>query len=169
MKTLRLSFIALAGCLGLLSCSDDDSENNNNNGNEVAGTYNLTMVSISEEIDFDQDGTANTDLMLESPCYLDSHIMVNDDGTYTSEYSYVFHESETGCTTETQEGTWDVEGDNLMLTNVSMWPTPAPVSYTRDGNTLVLIMEESPYPDRDELNQPIYTTGEVILTYTKVE
>ena len=167
MKTLRLSFIALAGCLGILSCSDDDSDNNNGNG--VAGTYNLTMVSISDQIDFDQDGTANSDLMLESPCYLDSHIIINNDGTYTSEYSYVFHESETGCTTETQQGSWNIEGDNLMLTNDSMSPTPAPVSYIREGNTLTLIMEESPYPDRDEQNQPIYTTGEVILTYTKVE
>lgn len=168
MKTLRLPLIALAGCLGMLSCSDDDSDTNDTNS-EISGTYNLTMVLAPTEVDSDGNGTPHSDLMLESPCYADSHIMINEDGTYMSEYSYAFFESETGCTAETQEGSWEADDDHLMLTNESFWPTPAPVSYIREDNTLIITLEDVPYPDRDGDNNPIYTTGDLTLTYTKVE
>ena len=166
MKTLRPLLIMATACLGIWACSDDDNDNNNNNGNDHAGTYALTSVEVPVANDFDMDGTASANMMDESPCYLDSEIVLSDDNTYTDEYHYVLHESETGCHTEEALGTWEVDGEMILLTNTLVEPTPSPIEYHIQDNTLVRVYE-GPYPDRDDDDNPIYTTGTITLTYTK--
>ena len=166
MKTLRPLLIMTTACLGIWACSDDDNDNNNNKGNEYVGTYALTSVEVPVPTDFDMDETASTNMMDESFCYLESEIVLSDDGTFTDEYNYVLHESETGCHTEEAMGSWEVDGDVLLLTNELLEPTPSPLEYHIQDDTLIRIYE-GPYPVRDEEDNPTYATGTITLTYTK--
>jgi hypothetical protein len=162
MKKIFLPVLLIAGLLA--SCSDDDDNNNDNA--DLAGTYNLTSVMAPMAVDYNMDEIASQNLMEESPCYMDSYITLNANKTFTSEYNYVLFVSSTGCDTEPGEGTWDEEDGQLVLTNNIIEPS-IEITYTINNDELLLTMQNAPYPDRDENNEPVYNNGTVILTYTK--
>jgi hypothetical protein len=163
MKIFRLLVFTTA-LAGLSACSDDDSSSNSNAA--VAGTYNLTMVIAPEPVDFDKNTVSSLNLMMESPCYSGSKIILNDNGTFAANYSSVFFASDTGCITDQSSGTWAVEGDDLILTNTLLEPSSS-TEYVLNDDTITLTMINASYPNRDEQGEPVYSTGTVTLTYTK--
>jgi hypothetical protein len=168
MKTLRLLLVSAMACAGMAACSDDDNDSTGINDSDVTGTYNLTAIIVPSAVDYNEDGTVSNNLLDESSCYTGSNIVLNDDHTFTSTYSSVFFESETGCHTEEASGTWSLDGDQLSLNNTIMEPANT-VEYTVSGSTLILSEENTPYPDRDVDGNPMYSTGTVHINYTKIE
>lgn len=168
MKTLKTILFSLAATAFFSSCSSDD-DNNDNSNDAAAGTYNLTAVIAPLAVDYNQDGTSSENLMQESPCYLDSHIKLEQDMTYTSTYSYVLPELESTCYSEESFGTWEQEGNTIIITDASMGNNELTTIYTlNEDDTLVILLQNSTYPDRDESGHAIYSTGDVQLVYTKV-
>ena len=169
MKTLKTLLFALAATAFFTSCSSDD-DSNDNNGPDIEGTYNLVSVDIAEEVDFNQDGTASSNLMMESFCYEGSFITLNEDKTFTFAINFVDFTAQTGCNTEEGEGTWEASDSALTLTNTIMEVPNELIFAISDENTVTLTttLSNSPYPDRDENGNPIYTTGSVQLTFNKV-
>lgn len=66
---LSLFFIACA--------SDDDAAP----VDPLVGTWKMTRYQVENGYDFNQDGTANTDLLAEVDCYQNETIQINVDGT----------------------------------------------------------------------------------------
>lgn len=112
--------LAVAG-LSLASCSNDDDNNNINTNADLVGTYKMTSWNSPESLDFNGDGTANTNMMNESMCYNDSEMVVENDGTYTMTYNYVnvANDGTVSCQTESTQGTWIRNGNSFTTTNVS--------------------------------------------------
>jgi hypothetical protein len=166
MKTINTLILIATGLL-FINCSSDDDDNNVNNPHaEFVGEYNLTYLGAPQAVDYNQDGTPSENLMEETVCYNDSEIILNEDMTYTMNKSYVFFISETGCNNEETFGTWDVNGNILTLTDLTM-ELPAHRDYSIVDNTLLRTDEGAQYPSRDESGNPIYAEGDLQYTFTK--
>ncbi|MXN91864.1 hypothetical protein GR160_11585 [Flavobacterium sp. Sd200] len=57
-----------------LSCSGDDDNDNVS----LTGTWKLTSATLPEAVDFNNDGTASTDVMTETGCLNNSTIVFTD-------------------------------------------------------------------------------------------
>jgi len=169
MKTLKTLLIILT-VASLSACSSDDDNNTVENPNaQFAGLYNLTSLTAPMAVDFNMDETASAELMTESGCYNDTYILLNEDMTYNAVNSYVFFISDTGCQSEESSGTWEVNGNTLILTDTSLSDElELETEYTIDNGLLYKTEEEASYPDRDADDNPIYLTGTLYYTYTKV-
>lgn len=166
---MKTKFISLGVFAALLfSCCDDDNDNSTNNQNALSGVYNLTAVTAPVAVDFNQDGIASQNLIGEVQCYADSYIILNGNSTFTSEYSTYLINSEIGCDPQQGEGTWSESDNEVMLTNTLIEPNLETI-YSVNGNELIMVLENAPYPDRGEEGNQIYATGNLVLTYTKEE
>lgn len=163
MKTLNL-LLASAVCCAFLSCSDDDSQSNTTKS--YAGTYKISSVILAGMVDFNQDGVASSNLMTETDCYNNSNIVLKDDKTFVSSYNFVAIDGDVTCDNEIASGTWDVQGNQLVLTNTIIDP-PLVTNITIQENILVNNLNNSLYPDRDAEGNAVYSTGSVTLNYTK--
>lgn len=163
MKTLNLLLLGAAGCF-FLSCSDDDSDSTNTKSH--AGIYALTSVQLAGSVDFNQDGVTSSNLMSETECYNNSTITLKDDKTYVAQYNYVKIGTDVTCDSEISSGTWEVQGTQLLLTNTMMTPELT-TTVTLQDNTIINILPNSPYPDRDTDGVAVYSSGLVTLNYTK--
>lgn len=113
--------IAVAGCLSMASCSNDDDNNsvNTNPNSDLVGTYRMTAWNSPMSVDFDNDGTSNTNMMNESPCYDDSMMTINANGTYTMTYNYVnINGGTVSCQAETTNGTWTRNGNSFSTSHL---------------------------------------------------
>lgn len=165
MKNLKALTLLLT--IGLFAaCSEDDSATTVNSNNSFAGTYTLTAINTPKMIDFDLNGIPSANLMEEVNCYQGSRIVLNEDGNYTSLYSFANLEAKTGCDFENSEGMWNISGNELGLVKMSAGEMQEDY-FTVSGRQLKKVLVNASYPDRDENNEPIYSTGDVILTYTK--
>lgn len=167
MKTIKLLALTAMLCTAA-ACNDDDLDITRDNGvgPENAGIYNLTKVMVFDPVDFNMDEVANNDLMLESPCYGGSRIVLNEDGTYEYSNNNVFFESETGCSFETIEGTWEVEGSDILMTATTV-DVPLTTEHDFNGTEIIIVRNNGTYPTRDAEDNPVYATGNVTYTYTK--
>lgn len=163
MKTLNLLLLS-AVCCAFLSCSDDDSQSNTTKS--YAGTYKISAVVLSGTVDFNQDGVASSNLMTETDCYNNSTIVLKDDKTFVSSYNFVGIGTEVTCDNEVTSGTWEVQGNQLVLTNTIMDP-PLVTNITIQENILVNSLNNALYPDRDAEGNAVYSTGPVTINYTK--
>lgn len=172
MKNLKMLMLAVAGCLTLASCSDDDNNDNvNNNPNaDITGTYRMTAWNAPTSIDFDGDGTSNINMMNESPCYNNSIMNVNSDGTYTMTYRYVNIESgAVSCGTETTNGTWVRNGNSFTTTHMSAGQSMSTDYSFSGGNqtTLTRNMNNWNYPSINGTGGQVYSTGNVSMVMTR--
>lgn len=69
----KIAVLIFAACTAH-SCSDDDDNNVS-----LTGTWKLTSATLSEPVDFNNDGTASTDFMAETGCLDNSTITFTDD------------------------------------------------------------------------------------------
>lgn len=142
MKKLQSILWATAGCLALVSCSDDDNGGSNNVSAELTGTYELTSAVAPQAQDYDNDGDSSTNLVLEGNCFNDSWISFHADGTYEEGFSYskaVAGGSKIECETKVSTGTWARSGNEVTTTSSANVTT----TYTFNSNARSLTRTES--------------------------
>lgn len=149
-KLLQFGAYAIAGALLFTSCEaweDESYHPGGNNGEEVTipGEWKLTELNLEEPFDFNQDGTANINLMTETNCY-QNEIMTflpNNTGIGTSNsYAMITVDSENftvECIEETEETpfTWSQNATNFTIVMDSQTHTA-----TLDGNKLTFTIPE---------------------------
>ncbi|MGQ2981939.1 lipocalin family protein [Flavobacterium sp.] len=165
MRNLKMLMLAAAGCCALVSCSDDDSENANAG---IAGTYRLTAWNAPVAVDFNDDGTANVNLMNETSCYNNSDLILHRDGTYDMTYNYVNIDGTVSCGSETTTGTWTRTGNTVTTTHLSGGQNVTADFNYASGNqrTLTRTVSNWNYPSIDG-NDQVYAVGSVNMVLTK--
>lgn len=175
MKNLKLLMLAIAGCVTLASCSDDDNDSNNNNDNQnsdLTGTYRMTSWNAPMAVDFDDNGTSSTNMMLESNCYNNSQMTINEDGTYDMTYNYVGIDGTVSCESETTTGTWTRTGNSFSTTHMN-GSQSMNTNYTFAGGsgaqntTLTRNMSNWDYPSIDTNGNQVYSTGNVNMVMSR--
>lgn len=154
MKKLFLGAAALLA----LSCSSDDDGGNVS----VEGTWKLTKFELTEGIDFDNDGTASTNLRAETGCFNNSTIVFDDNDAVTFNMESIDvepQEVEGGFDyTVTCEGASASSGTYTVSNNAVTINTGGdPVAFTRNGNKLTFAIPES-------ITVPIEQDGEIVET-----
>ena len=176
MKKIKftLGAIIFAG-MTLTSCSSDDNNDNSSNEVEIAGVYNLTEFNTNET-DFNEDGTLNTNQVSESNCYSGSKITLNSDGSFKYQENRVLVNVTNGtsaCSTPSEFlGTWTNNGGAgttalISATYLDENETTQTLNLTKQGNKITDYRLLAQYPNRNDAGGAIYSTGEVEIIYTK--
>ena len=170
--------LAAAGCLSLTSCSNDDDNNQvqlnppptQNANADLVGTYRMTSWNSPSSIDFDGDGTSNTNMMNESQCYSNSTMSINNNGTYTMTYNYMdINNGTVTCGTESTNGTWVRNGNSFTTTHMSGGENMN-TNYNFAANnstTLTRNMTNWNYPSMDEDGNAMFSQGNVSMIMTR--
>lgn len=153
----KLIFMGAAAMLALSCSSDDDGGNVS-----VEGTWKLTKFEITEGIDFNNDGTASTNLRLETGCFNNSSVIFSDDNEVTFSMESIDVEPQeveggfdytVDCSApNSSSGTYTV-ANNAVTINTG----GDPVAFTRNGNKLTFAIPES-------ITVPIEQDGEIVQT-----
>lgn len=164
-----LGMLAL-GALSFNSCSSDDD----GNSGTLAGTYDLREVNVSEQNDFDMDGTSHTNLRDESDCYDNGKLTLNSDNTLTYVYKYVLVDENLGtseCGDETFTGSWSISGQAgssqlVEAVYVDENETERTIQLVKEGNELSY-SRIAQFPDRNAQDGAVYSTGLVEYVFRK--
>ena len=129
---IKLGAVA-AMSLVVFSCSPDENTDFQSNSlktsnlttvissNDLGGQWNLSQMQADTLIDINQDGTRNTNLLLESTCFNTMDVNFKSDMTFTTHNSKLdFKGGTTGdqftCANGRDDsGTWAVSNDTLTL------------------------------------------------------
>ena len=87
------------------ACSSDDD---NNSKPSIVGSWTLVELNATIPMDFNNDGTANRNIMNEISCY-EGHASFTADGNYLLTLSNV--------NTEIVEGLWNIECDGSIVSS----------------------------------------------------
>ena len=168
MKTTRFLMMAIAGCFAFISCNSDDDSNNTNAS--LVGTYQMTEWNSPTATDFNGDGVASTNLMLETNCYNNSKLTLNGDGTYSKIYNAMgISGVSTSCeASQSSSGTWTRNGNTITTSST----VDGDVNYSftaasgTSGATLNRTMTNIQYPVMNGLNAE-WATGNVTTVYAR--
>lgn len=142
---MKKLFFLLTASILLVSCSDDDNETPS-----IQGTWKLTAFTVSEPVDFNNDGIGTTNLMTESNCYDNSSIFLAPGNVA----SVVLQESEvelilvSGTTNEYEYTSNCFDGDLLVgiwsqsNNNVTITIDNDPLTLTVSGNTMSVVIPQ---------------------------
>jgi hypothetical protein len=86
MKKTTYFLLALASMVLLTACSDDDGNSSGFSPEELVGTWDLTAVNVSSEVDLNDDGVSSSNLIDEQDC-ISGTITINADNTYQFQQS----------------------------------------------------------------------------------
>lgn len=116
-------FIGLLSMLALIaiSCESDTAGRSTLNAN-ISGGYILTSLVADVAVDFNQDGTTNTELLNEAICFssMDVDFMLNGDFTATVAVPEFDAMNVLSCPTTTQTGTYVLDTSNLLTVTVDV-------------------------------------------------
>ena len=174
MKRIKLLLCAVAIIgLGITSCSDDDDSNNNTN-DAISGTYLLTELNTQNATDLNMDGTSNFNQRLESNCYNNSRIVLNNDNTFTYYSNGVAVDVANGtmnCNQNTYSGTWVLDAGTantgIIIATYMLNGNEATIQLNKSSEEITNYQLFVAYPDRNASGAPIYTTGEVTMIFQK--
>lgn len=173
-KFLGLSVILLTSSLLLNSCEAWEDESYHPEGTddevELTGTWKLTELKLENAYDFNGDGTANADLLVETGCYQNELLEFNLDNTGIStsnSYANIIIDGETfsvECIEETEETAfeWEQVQDTVTIT-IDGQDLPAVLA----GNKLKFTVPDGFYAGSGEGDEEI--TEDFMFTYTKEE
>lgn len=175
MKKLRMFMFTAAACLTvaplLNSCESDFTENNipvDNSG--IAGTYRMSAFNIPVAVDYNADGTASTNLVNESDCYVDNYMRLNSDHTYARVDNYIDLSSGIPtCAEFLETGVWKKE-DNVITTTSSAADgfNPYETEITYDGgDVLTISYTNADYPGVDGSGNPQTQQGDISYVFTR--
>ncbi len=128
MKNLNFYLFVGIGLFFMMSCTNNDDETNF--ASDVEGEWQLTRLESINLHDFNNDGEATNNLMLEVNCYLNETIIFNPDNTAiskntsyteiiamlipgtTNSYNYA-----AGCISEESliSFNWSTDGSNIII------------------------------------------------------
>ncbi len=137
MKRLMIVFFT---AVLLASCSSDDDRNSQKG---IVGSWTLVELNATIPIDFNNDGTADRNIMNEIPCY-EGHGSFTADGNYLLTLSAV----------EVEE----VNGLMVVSCNGSIVNSG---KYTLDGDQLTTIPDN---PEEDTTTTTIYLNNDTLKT-----
>ncbi|GAB4516787.1 DUF5004 domain-containing protein [Allomuricauda sp.] len=86
MKKTTNFLLCLASIALLTACSDDDGNGSGFSADALVGTWDLTAVNVSSQLDLDDDGTSSANLIDEQDC-ISGTITFNADNTYQFQQS----------------------------------------------------------------------------------
>lgn len=176
MKNLfRFAFLSLF--LVVSSCVTNDDEDVTT---DLAGTWRMTSFSSENPYDLNGDGTANTDIIVETGCYQNETLDFNANGTgvatnrsfldietiitvgTTNEVEYILN-----CIDElfVQDFTWTQNGSSIAIGIDGLT-----IVTTLSGNTITLIIPSGltfETIDSGGNNALIEITENVTVVYTK--
>ncbi|MFK7750151.1 MAG: hypothetical protein AB8B65_17295 [Kordia sp.] len=75
---MRKILLLSAFSLFLVACSSDDDAPAP--ADPIVGTWKMTSYEVENSYDFNNDGTANRDLLIETNCYQNETIQINEGG-----------------------------------------------------------------------------------------
>ena len=115
------TFILLIS-IPIFSCSSSDNETNS----ELVGKWKVTSLKIESAFDFNNDGTASTDLLNEVPCYDNDFLLFSEDGAVNVVNAFAQISAEVTSPTVFKHVYKCLTGVNRNTT------------WTRDGNTITI-------------------------------
>ena len=134
MKSLFRNLLKLTCAAVLLSaCSGEDTDDfkaqsaedtiltANIEYSDLVGHWDLSVMKADRDVDLNDDGTFNTNLLLETTCFDPMSITFYDDRTFSSVNARLDFEAGTNndeffCMgNRTDTGTWTIDGDVLTL------------------------------------------------------
>lgn len=128
MKILFQSIPVIVLLFILSSCSSDDNNQVTTlTDADVLGEWQLIEINSDPSIDIENDGTTDTNLMLQTTCFDGWSLDFDANGVLTADYAEIEIDPNAIatliCTPQTDTGTYNISGNNLT------------VSATIDGNT----------------------------------
>ncbi|RZS99842.1 hypothetical protein [Aquimarina brevivitae] len=149
MKFTTLLYLMLS--LLLISCSTED---NDDTLVEILGTWQSTAVELQTAADLDRDGTANTNVLLEIPCYSASFIFENN-GVGAFEASIITEETDEASDEitfscqelERSDFLWRLEENQLVLTNPNDSSDITIFRITLNNNNTLEVFAVRPFND----------------------
>ena len=175
---MKKLFTLIAAAILTMSCgSDDDAQTNAS----VNGTWKLTAFELEEAVDFNDDGTASTDLIAETGCYNNSTIVFNDNNGIATfsiqeldiEINLVVgtentYEYTINCDPAMAEvATYTVNGNNVTVTFDYGDGETEDTVFVRSGNTLTVTIPEIVYVPEENSGDVSYTFLGATLQFTK--
>ena len=145
-------------------------------GTGIVGNYLLTSFTSSEPTDINADGTSSNNILSETACFNDMHLILNSNNTFVAESKgadiqiEVINNVETqviGCFVDPDEdGTWVLNGNILTLSFPGSTDTVV-YTYNSANNTLSATENDGAIVGMTSQDEPIYLTTNLTLTYTK--
>lgn len=145
-------------------------------GTGIVGNYLLTSFTSSEPTDINADGTSSNNILSETACFNDMHLILNSNNTFVADSKgadiqiEVINNIETeviGCFVDPDEdGTWVLNGNILTLSFPGSTDTVV-YTYNSSNNTLSATENDGSIVGMTSQDEPIYLTTNLTLTYTK--
>lgn len=182
-----LSFALITSMIFLQSCSEESIDSALLDNIEdpidqeipavVQGTYVMTAFNTSIPVDLNGDGVSNNNHMLETSCYNNSFLVLNNNNTFsatgkgvdilydldieTGEETYTIECYDDGST----NGTWLITGNNVTF-NYTFEGEVFSDTFTRVGNTLKYVIANGEVVGTAN-GEPVYLTTNIEIIYTK--
>lgn len=178
MKKIKLMLCAVTvASLGFVSCNNDDDSDAPVMVNPVgiAGTYNLVAVNTGNPTDFNEDGTENSNQMLESDCYAGNKMVFNADGSFAWQMNNILVDTGSGasaCDQYLALGTWTLQSGTgtsavIDVTYEAENGDEVDITLNKTGTQLQLYSLFGPYPDKNDDGGAFNAIGELDLLFTK--
>ncbi len=133
----------------------------------IVGTYRLTAFNTSVPTDLNGDGTNSSNQMNEVPCFDNSLLILNANGTYTADSRGVEIDLSGGyiCFTDPDDaGTWVLNGNQVTFTSIDT--TLPPTTFTVAGITLSTTFADGTVLTEDN-GIVVELTSDITFIYTK--
>ena len=163
--------------LGLSACTTTveplDPSINLNSFSNIVGIYAMTAFNTSVPTDLNNDGTASTNQMSETPCFNGNTLAIFANNTFTATSKGLdINMTETTSTIECYTypditGTWAIVGNVLTLTYTD-GGFPYTEAFVFSGNnTLTYTEEQGEVVGMTSANEPVYLTSKIDIVYKK--
>jgi hypothetical protein len=152
MKSLSYLAMLLALSLSITACSDEEAGSPNNEA--LVGTWRLESIDYSGTSSTTVQGTTFTSVFVGEGYDLDVTVTFSEDpDTYTTDGDYSIRLTTTtqGQTVEQDftfegfldDGTWERDGENVIITNGDGDVFETIIVLTDGGNTMMMDVEET--------------------------
>lgn len=171
MKKL-LFFILFLIASFLISCGDDDDSNTNET--KLEGRYDLQAYRTNPPTDINNDGNGSEDQLLETDCHQNTILKLNEDLTYTFDFSLLGLKldsndqptQELECDIENIEGTYEVDGNTIILSFQDLDSTESIILVNNNG-VLVSEVLDIDLITRNGEGQLISVDAALVLEFSK--
>ena len=145
MKKLKSAILLVIMSVFLFSCGSDDNSGGNDEPAPVIGVWDLVELNVTPAQDIDEDGTANSNILVELNC-VSGTLTINDVGTWSLTLNGVTVTTITGglfnirCdqAQSFNSGTWAFQNNQLTL-----FQGVDPIILTLDGDRLTNLVGET--------------------------
>jgi hypothetical protein len=166
---LNLSYAILLVCF--TSCSTDDTQDSNDS--PIVGVWELTAWNVEEAFDFNNDGTANTNLLNEINCSRNETLFFENNGvvslntTFNPDLNISLLNNETN--TYNFDVTCDTEGVVSLATEYTIENSMITIGESVaeiEGGQMFLVFEDRIKIYNEDFTE-VFDTKDLTLVYSK--